>query len=119
MCLAGLIAVLAISGLRMGLKTDPLRSLAPPAHFHNNGRSYNLLMEGEVHQWDLSRLKGLRCSGKGLDAKVQGGNTQKALEKHGVSQFQNKGKGSPKPFQKPCSALQCPVGDFAPTHEGE
>lgn len=60
MCLAGLIAVLAISGLRMGLKTDPLRSLAPPAHFHNNGRSYNLLMEGEVHQWDLSRLKGVQ-----------------------------------------------------------
>lgn len=28
------------------------------------------------------------------------------LERHGMSQFQNKGKGSPKPFQKPCSAQQ-------------
>lgn len=66
---AGLMAVLAVSGLGMGLKTDPLRSLAPPAHLDNSRLSYNLLMEGEVHQWGLSRLKGLRCSGKDLDAK--------------------------------------------------
>lgn len=75
MCLAGLIAVLTISGLGVGLKADALRSLAPPAHLDSSGRSCNLLMEGEVHQWGLSRLKGLRCSGKGLDARVQGENT--------------------------------------------
>lgn len=75
MCLAGLIAALAVSGLGMGLKTDPLKSSAPPAHLDNSRHSYNLLIEGEVHQWGLSRLEGLRCSGKSLDARVQGGNT--------------------------------------------
>lgn len=71
MCLAGLTPVLTVSGL--GLKTDPLRSLAPPARLASS--TYNLLMEGEVHQWGLSRLKGLRCSGMGLHARVRGGNT--------------------------------------------
>lgn len=38
MCLAGLIVVLTVSGLGMGLKPDPLRSLAPPAHLDNGKR---------------------------------------------------------------------------------
>lgn len=58
-----------------GTGTDPLRSLAPPARLDNSRHSYLLLIECEVHQWGLSRLKGFRCSGKGLDARVQGGNT--------------------------------------------
>lgn len=28
------------------------------------------------------------------------------LERHGMNQFENKSKGSPKRFQKPCSAHQ-------------
>lgn len=70
MCSAGLIAVLTISGLGMGLKPDPLRSLAHPALLDNGRCSYSLLMEGQVQQWDLSRLKRLRGSGKGPDARV-------------------------------------------------
>lgn len=71
MCLAGLIAVLTVSGLGMGLQPDPLRSLAPPAHVGNGTRSYSLLMEGQVQQWDLGRLKRLRGSGKGPDVELK------------------------------------------------
>lgn len=78
-CLAGLRAVLSISGLGVGLMSDPLRSLAPPAHLDNSGRSRNLLVAGKTHQWGLSRLKGLRCSGKGLDARVQGRTLKRLL----------------------------------------
>lgn len=72
MCLAGLIAVLLISGLRMGLKPGPLRSLAPPAHVDSGTCSYSLLMEDQVRQWDLGRLKRLRGSGKGPDVQFEG-----------------------------------------------
>lgn len=68
MCSAGLIAALTISGLGVGLKPDPLRSLAPPARLDNSRCRYSLLMEGQVQQWDV-RLKKLRGSGKGPDAR--------------------------------------------------
>lgn len=78
MCLAGLIAVLTISVLGMGLKPGPLWSLALPAHVDNGTCSYSLLMEGQVQQWDLGRLKRLRGSGKGPDVEFE----EETLERH-------------------------------------